>query len=134
MIRLRAVPIVKERTPREMSSMLRPLLDICGRDGKVYNGQVMSFEDKAHPPDDEALAKGLGAAKKPWDEFVRRVADAYPPVEEAWGFYKAWSLRLKHKKRTIVYLLPAKDISSAPSSSAARPPRRPGRESSRRRS
>ncbi|MGZ5556296.1 MAG: DUF3788 family protein, partial [Candidatus Aminicenantales bacterium] len=28
------------------------------------------------------------------------------PVTEAWGFYKAWSLRLKQKKRTIVYLLP----------------------------
>ena len=28
------------------------------------------------------------------------------PVTEAWGFYKSWSLRLKRKKRTIVYLLP----------------------------
>jgi hypothetical protein len=81
-------------------------LDICGRDGKVYNGQVMSFEDKASPPDDKALAKGLGPAKRLWDEFVRHIAGAYPPVEEAWGFYKSWSLRLKHKKRTIVYLLP----------------------------
>jgi hypothetical protein len=66
----------------------------------------MSFEDKTRPPDDKALAKGLGATKKLWDEFVRHVADEYPPVEEAWGFYKSWSLRLKHKKRTIVYLLP----------------------------
>src|SRR4030065_464628 len=37
MTRLTAVPNVKERTPREMSSMLRPLLDICARDIKVYN-------------------------------------------------------------------------------------------------
>lgn len=86
--------------------MLRPLFDICGRDGKVYNGEAMSFDDKTQPPDDKALAKGLGAAKKLWDELVRSVADGYPPVEEAWGFYKSWSLRLKRKKRTIVYLLP----------------------------
>ncbi len=66
----------------------------------------MSFDDKAKAPDDKALAKGLGPAKKLWDEFVRHIADTYPPVTEAWGFYKAWSLRLKRKKRTIVYLLP----------------------------
>lgn len=66
----------------------------------------MAFDDKTQPPDDKALAKSLGAAKKPWDEFVQHVAGEYPPVEESWGFYKSWSLRLKRKKRTIVYLLP----------------------------
>jgi len=105
MTRLIAVPIVKDRTPREMSSMLRPLLDICRRDGKVYNG-AMSFDDKEKVPDARALAKGLGPSKKLWDEFVRHVSAEYPPVTEAWGFYKSWSLRLKRKDRTIVYLLP----------------------------
>ena len=66
----------------------------------------MSFDDKAKAPDDKALAKGLGPEKELWDEFVRHITDTYPPVTEAWGFYKAWSLRLKQKKRTIVYLLP----------------------------
>ena len=82
------------------------LRDICGRDGKVYNGEVMSFDDKEKVPDDKALAKGLGPSKKLWDEFVRHIAADYAPVTEAWGFYKSWSLRLKQKKRTIVYLLP----------------------------
>jgi hypothetical protein len=36
MTRLTAVPTVTDLTPREMSSMLRPLLDICAGDGKVY--------------------------------------------------------------------------------------------------
>jgi hypothetical protein len=108
MTRLTAVPTVTDRTPREMSSMLRPLLDICGRQFKAYNGP-MSFDDKARPPGDNALAKALGPAKRLWDEFVRHIADAYPPVDEAWGFYKSWSLRLKRKKRTIVYLLPRED-------------------------
>jgi hypothetical protein len=85
--------------------MLRPLLDICARDIKVYNG-AMSFDDKAKAPDGEALAKGLGRSKKLWDEFVGGVVAEHGPVTEAWGFYKSWSLRLKHKKRTIVYLLP----------------------------
>ena len=66
----------------------------------------MSFEDKAKVPDDKGLAKGLGPSKELWNEFVRHVADEYPPVTEAWGFYKSWSLRLKQKKRTIVCLLP----------------------------
>jgi hypothetical protein len=66
----------------------------------------MSFDDKAKAPDDKALAKGLGPSKKLWDEFVGHIAAEYGPVTEAWGFYKSWSLRLKHKKRTIVYLLP----------------------------
>jgi hypothetical protein len=106
MTRLTAVPMAKDRTPLEISSMLRPLFDICGRDGKVYNEGDMSFDDKEKAPDDKALAKGLGPSKKLWDEFVLHVAADFAPVTEAWGFYKSWSLRLKQKKRTIVYLLP----------------------------
>ena len=66
----------------------------------------MSFDDKALSPDDRALAKGLGPAKPLWDAFVRHIAAEFAPVTEAWGFYKMWSLRLKRKRRTIVYLLP----------------------------
>jgi len=66
----------------------------------------MSFDDKAKAPDDKALAKGLGPSKTLWDDFVGHVAAEYDPVTKAWGFYKSWSLRLKRKKRTIVYLLP----------------------------
>ena len=66
----------------------------------------MSFDDKAKAPDDKALTKGLGASKKLWDELLGHIAAEYGPITEAWGFYKSWSLRLKHKKRTIVYFLP----------------------------
>lgn len=86
--------------------MLRPLFDICGGNGKVYNGAAMGFDDKAHIPEDKALARGLGPSKKLWDEFVRHIDADFAPVTEAWGFYKSWSLRLIQKKRTIVYLLP----------------------------
>jgi len=64
------------------------------------------FDDKTKQPDDAHLAKALGPAKKIWDEFIRHIAREYGPVTREWGFYKAWSLRLKSKKRTIVYLIP----------------------------
>lgn len=66
----------------------------------------MAFDDKAKPPDDRALARGLGSAKARWDDIVAHISGAYPPVTEAWGFYKSWSLRLKRKDRTVLYLLP----------------------------
>jgi hypothetical protein len=66
----------------------------------------VGFDDKSQVPDDKALAVGLGPAKALWDGLARHIRETYPPVTEAWGFYKAWSLRLVHKKRTIVYLLP----------------------------
>lgn len=66
----------------------------------------MSLDDKTKAPDGAALAKALGPAKKHWDEFARHIAEEYGPVTEEWGFYKSWSLRLKRKKRTLVYLLP----------------------------
>ncbi len=67
---------------------------------------AMSFDGKAKTPDGKALAKGLGPSKALWDELVANIAAAYPPITEAWGFYRSWSLRLKRKDRTIVYLLP----------------------------
>jgi hypothetical protein len=66
----------------------------------------MSLDDKAKVPDDAALASALGATKELWDEFVRHMAREYGPLTEEWGFYKSWALRLKRKKRTLVYLLP----------------------------
>lgn len=66
----------------------------------------MNFEDKAKIPDDKALAKGLGASKALWYAIVAHISAEYAPITEAWGFYKAWSLRLKRKDRTVLYLLP----------------------------
>jgi Protein of unknown function (DUF3788) len=66
----------------------------------------VSFDNKARTPDGKSLAKGLGPSKALWDEIVAHIAAAYAPVTEAWGFYKSWSLRLKRKDRTILYLLP----------------------------
>jgi hypothetical protein len=64
------------------------------------------FDDKNKQPDDALLTKALGPAKKLWDEFIDHIAREYEPVTLEWGFYKAWSLRPKSKKRTIVHLIP----------------------------
>jgi len=66
----------------------------------------MGFDDKAEKPDDRVLAEGLGGAKTLWDGLVRHLAGEYAPVTEDWTFHKSWSLRLKRKGRTIIYLLP----------------------------
>jgi hypothetical protein len=66
----------------------------------------MPLDDKTKVPDEARLAKDLGPAKALWDGLARHIAEEYGPVIEAWGFYKSWSLRLKQKKRTILYLLP----------------------------
>jgi len=66
----------------------------------------MSFDDRAVRPGDPALAEGLGGAKALWDGFVRHINEEYAPVTGDWTFSRSWSLRLKQKRRTIVYLLP----------------------------
>jgi len=65
-----------------------------------------AFDDKSKQPDDAQLTKALGPSKKLWDEFILHIAREYEPITREWGFYKAWSLRLKLKKRTIVYMIP----------------------------
>jgi hypothetical protein len=67
---------------------------------------LFDFDDKSKQPDNALLTKALGPTKKLWDEFIHHIAQEYEPATREWGFYKAWSLRLKSKKRTIVYLIP----------------------------
>ncbi len=66
----------------------------------------MSFDDKTREPGEAALAAALGPSKPLWDGLVGHVVATYPPVDREWTFYKSWSLRLKHRKRTVLYLLP----------------------------
>jgi hypothetical protein len=91
----------------------------------------MSFDDKTVTPDDAALASGLGRTKALWDALVAHLRTEYGPVDEAWGFYKSWSLRLVRKKRTILYLLPREGhflcafVFGGKATEAAREPRLP---------
>ena len=64
-----------------------------------------AFIGRTKPPTDDELSTELGAARVLWDELLAELA---LPIQE-WNSYSpkaGWSLKLKLKKRTIVYLAP----------------------------
>jgi hypothetical protein len=64
-----------------------------------------AFIGRTLPPTDDELSTELGAARALWDELI---ADLALPTQE-WNSYSpkaGWSLKLKLKKRTILYLAP----------------------------
>ena len=71
-----------------------------------------ALDDKSRMPDDGMLAEVLGKSKELWDSILSHLAEQYPGVQSEWGFAGAkygWSLRPRHKKRTILYLTPGRD-------------------------
>ena len=65
------------------------------------------FIGKKEEPTPAELFAALGKSKKLWDELVSAVADIAPAQE--WSSYSmkaGWSLKLKKKDRTILYLTP----------------------------
>jgi len=72
---------------------------------------LSAFDDKAHPPSAIDLEAVLGRASARWDELKTHLSSAYDPLGEHWNFAGekwGWSLRLKQKKRTLIYLTPRK--------------------------
>ena len=64
-----------------------------------------AFIGRTKPPTDEELSTELGAARALWDELLTELA---LPIQE-WNSYSpkaGWSMKLKLKKRTILYLSP----------------------------
>ena len=71
---------------------------------------LSALDDKSQVPTEESLSSVLGPAKDLWDEFASALASEYQPLSEKWGYSGkqwGWSLALKQKKRTIVYLTPS---------------------------
>ncbi len=72
---------------------------------------LSALDDKSREPDDGTLADVLGRSKGLWDAVLACLAQEYPGVQNEWGFTGpkyGWSLRPKHNKRTILYLIPQK--------------------------
>jgi hypothetical protein len=70
---------------------------------------LSAFDDKAAPPDETALAVTLGPAHELWNTVRGRLAAAWQPYAEVWGYTSkstGWGLRVKHGERVIVYLTP----------------------------
>ena len=71
---------------------------------------LSAFDDKANQPTAAELAHVLGDTAPIWDDLKRQLEEGYPPLTEKWGFGGkkwGWTLGLKQKKRTILYLTPS---------------------------
>jgi len=71
--------------------------------------EANAFIGRAKKPTEEELAAALGSAKAVWDRFIARLAEEDGVDVQEWSSYSpkaGWSLRLKRKKRTIVWLAP----------------------------
>jgi hypothetical protein len=67
------------------------------------------FDDKSREPGEEQLAAALGRAYGRWTELIAWLEERFPPTVASWGFPGAkfgWSVRVKRRKRTILYMTP----------------------------
>lgn len=68
-----------------------------------------AFADSSQEPTSPELHEILGRSGARWDELVERIGAGYAPLAVNWGFGGAkwgWTLRLKQKKRTVLYMTP----------------------------
>ena len=68
-----------------------------------------AFVGKSKKPTEEELLAALGPSKKLWDRLVSDLNDQIGDKVQEWSSYSpkaGWSLRVKHKKRTVVWLAP----------------------------
>ena len=72
---------------------------------------LSAFEDKSVKPSKRSLKTTLGRTSAHWDDLIAHISSEYPPLDETWNFAGAawgWSLRLKQKKRTVLYMTPCR--------------------------
>jgi hypothetical protein len=72
---------------------------------------LSSFDDKARKPKPSDLTLMLGRSSTHWDYLIEQLAAEYAPLDQTWQFSGAnwgWSLRLRQKKRTILYMTPCR--------------------------
>ena len=68
-----------------------------------------AFIGKAEQPTDEELSAALGPARAAWDQLLADLAREHGANVYEWNSYSlkaGWSLRVKRKARTIVWLGP----------------------------
>lgn len=71
---------------------------------------INAFKGKKDQPTDAEIAAALGPTINTWNEFIKWMADEAGVRDQEWKGIVVkkygWSLRLKQKKRKIVYLGP----------------------------
>ena len=71
---------------------------------------LSAFDDKSKPPKPMEVGAVLGRCHDWWLAIIDHLASEYPPADLEWGFSGkswGWGLRVKQKKRAILYLTPA---------------------------
>jgi len=69
-----------------------------------------AFDDKAREPTDTDVAEVLGDTSHLWTDLRALMVSQFDPLAEDWTFSGkkwGWSLRLKHKKRAVLYMTPS---------------------------
>ena len=72
---------------------------------------LSAFDDKSQEPKMADLEDTLGRSVAHWKSLVSHIEETFPPLEKIWGFAGdkwGWSLRLKQKKRVILYMTPCR--------------------------
>lgn len=72
---------------------------------------LSTFDDKSKKPKAKDLEKTLGRTYKHWNNLLTHIAAEYTSNVDNWNFFGAkwgWSLQLKQKKRTILYMTPCR--------------------------
>lgn len=67
------------------------------------------LDDKARQPEDADLARALKRSFASWNALKTAIASRFTPLSVEWHFAGekyGWNMRLKHKKRTILYMSP----------------------------
>jgi hypothetical protein len=68
-----------------------------------------AFIGKTKKPTPAEITKALGPAKSLWDQLLAELADQFELTDQEWTSYSpkhGWSLRMKRKKRNILYFVP----------------------------
>ena len=71
---------------------------------------LSAFDDTSRGPSDRQVADALGDVNDLWDGLRAEIASRFDPIAEDWTFSGkqwGWSLRLKHKKRAVLYMTPS---------------------------
>lgn len=76
---------------------------------------LSAIPDKSSLPGSKELAEILGRTSALGHRLRDYLATEYPPVAEKWAMSSekwGWSLQLRRKKRTILYMTPCKKLAA----------------------
>jgi hypothetical protein len=65
-----------------------------------------AFSDKGMAPEAGDLAQALGRSHALWDRLREELAERHAPTTETWKFFKHWTLQVRRKKRTVLWMTP----------------------------